>query len=146
MKVALLDVNALLAMVWPNHIHHGLVRNWFNENHKQGWATCPLTQVAFVRLSSNPAFTKEAVSPPEAMRMLQKICQRPHHHFWPASLSAYCDELDRLHLLGHRQVTDAYLLGLAIHHHGRLVSLDQGIRHLLPHNSAWASHLCLLQE
>jgi len=58
MPVSLLDVNVLLALAWPNHVHHPAAHRWFAENHREGWATCPLTQMGFVRTVNQPAVVK----------------------------------------------------------------------------------------
>src|SRR5262249_55806780 len=67
MTVFLLDANALIALAWPAHEAHLRVQQWFARSAKEGWATCPLTQAAFVRIISNPAFSPDAVTPREAL-------------------------------------------------------------------------------
>jgi len=135
-SVALLDVNMLVALAWPTHIHHRQAHAWFRKRRKAGWATCPMTQCAFVRISSNPKILPDAVSPPEAMAMMDRIAAYPHHEFWPDTLPL-SDAARHIALLaGHRQITDAYLLGLAIEHGGRLATLDRGLRALLPQDAA----------
>lgn len=132
MSACLLDLNVLLALAWPNHVHHSPAHDWFRSRAGEGFATCPLTQCGFVRLSSNPAFTPDAVLPVEALELLGRITRLEGHVFWP-------DEIDmaapgavpsRL-LLGHKQVTDAYLLGLTIHNEGSLATFDRGLPALL---------------
>lgn len=75
MKTALLDVNVLLALAWSNHQHHAAAHHWFDETDGRRFATCSLTQLAFIRLSSNPSFTAEAVTPREVASLLRKLCQ-----------------------------------------------------------------------
>lgn len=132
MKPALLDVNLLIALAWPSHVHHAAAHRWFHDHARHGWATCPLTQTAFVRISSNPSVIPEAVPPPEAGEMLARITALEHHRFWPDDLT-WSDLDSRLaaRMLGHRQVTDAYLLALAARHGGRLATLDRGLRALV---------------
>ena len=131
MAVALLDVNVLVALAWPSHIHHADAHRWFAANQSSGWATCPLTQCAFVRISSNSKIIPEAVQPMEALLLLQEVVALEHHVFWPDDLSM-TDPLVAVDLLaGHRQVVDAYLLGLAIHHDGKLATFDKGMAILL---------------
>lgn len=127
MKAYLLDANILLALAWPNHIHHTEVRGWFRDKGADRFCTCPLTQTAFVRISSNPKFTAQAVSPSEALDLLREICALPGHRFWPDDLSLEAAPATVSRLAGHRQVTDAYLLALAISHDGLLATLDRGI-------------------
>jgi toxin-antitoxin system PIN domain toxin len=135
-SVGLLDVNMLIALAWPNHVHHYEANAWFTVNQSKGWATCPLTQSAFIRVSSNPKIIPEAVTPREAIVLLKMIVSMKYHVFWPDDVS-YSDVLVPTELLvGHRQVTDAYLLGLSIHHKGKLVTLDRGVAALLASDSA----------
>ena len=133
MKTCLLDVNAFVALAWPNHIHHAPVMRWFATHHTDGWATCPLTESGFVRVSSNPLATSEAKSPAEALSLLREMVALPGHHFWHDDVSlAKADLVDAAKLHGYRQVTDAHLLSLTIRRGGRLVTFDRGVRHLIP--------------
>lgn len=132
MSVGLLDVNMLLALAWPSHIHHGVAHRWFAANQTAGWATCPMTQCAFVRISSNPRFTEDAEDPIQAAALLEKVVALKHHEFWADDLPFTAGAIPKSLLVGHQQITDAYLLGLAAHHGGRLVTLDQGVSALLP--------------
>jgi len=127
----LLDANVLIALAWPEHEFHEKAGRWFAAHSRTGWATCPFTQAAFVRTLSNPAFSPDALTPENALRVLESNLLLPTHQFWADSLSVP-DALKRIEgrLTGHRQITDAYLLGLAIHHRGRLVTFDRGIRTL----------------
>ena len=128
----LLDVNVLIALMWPAHEAHRRVQEWFRLNSSEGWATCPITQAGFVRIVSNPSFSSDAVQPQEAVNLLESNLKHAHHHFWPDDVSflqAVRPSLERFN--GHKQVTDCYLLGLALHRKGRLVSLDRGILELL---------------
>lgn len=129
---SLLDVNVLAAAVWPSHQFHQTVHAWFAARPKLLWATCAFTQAAFLRLSSNPKVFRDAVGPLEAWRALSVIARHPQHRYW-----AECPGIPELTLwssltlTGHRQITDAYLLALAHHHRGRLVTLDRSIAELL---------------
>lgn len=132
MSVGLLDVNMLIALAWPSHVHHRQAHEWFAANQSNGWATCPLTQCAFVRISSNTKIIPEAVPPKEALALLREVARMERHVFWPDD-APLCDETTPTSLLiSHRQITDAYLLGLAIRNKGRLVTFDRGITALLP--------------
>ena len=119
---ALLDVNVLLALAWPNHQHHAAAHRWFRRESQHGWASCALTQVAFVRLSSNPAFTSAAVPPAAAADLLHRLVQHDAHRYWGALPGMSAARLSRA--AGHRQVTDAYLVQVAVHHRGRLATFD----------------------
>ena len=136
MKVGLLDVNMLIALAWPSHVHHQEAQAWFSRNASAGWATCPLTQCAFVRISSNRKIIPESVTPKEALALLADIVRLKTHTFWPDDISMLDKPVPAGLLGGHRQVTDAYLLGLAIRHGGRLVTLDVGLSELLPQLSS----------
>jgi toxin-antitoxin system PIN domain toxin len=123
----LLDTNVLLALAWPSHALHAAARRWWASLEAARFATCPLTEIAFVRISSNPSFTRDAVLPGEALGLLASVTALPRHAFWPDDLPA-CDGLRRdLLLLGHRQVTDAYLVALATRHEGLLSTFDKGV-------------------
>lgn len=78
MSVGLLDINVLIALAWPAHVHHAPAHDWFLRHHHHGWATCPLTQLRFVRISSNPRIILEAVSPRQALKVLGGSVMRQH--------------------------------------------------------------------
>jgi toxin-antitoxin system PIN domain toxin len=117
--------------MWPAHEAHSRAHHWFARNARQGWATCPFTQAGFVRVISNPAFSPHAVTVQEALALLVSNLMHRDHRFWPDNLPL-SKAAERFRLVGHRQVTDAYLLGLAAHHRGKLATLDQGLCSMLP--------------
>jgi toxin-antitoxin system PIN domain toxin len=129
----LLDVNILLALWVPTQQDHEKVTAWFHAEGSRNWATCPITQAGFVRLASNPALTPDALSVTEALSVLAANLKHPGHVFW-------ADELDLPHALslcgrrlqGYREITDAYLVALAMHRKGRLVTLDRAMTSLFP--------------
>ena len=128
---ALLDVNVLVALAWPNHIHHRAAASWFLQEHPQGWATCPLTESGFVRVSSNRRVIPDARAPSEAIELLRRLRQQRGHGFWVDDIAiSDCSEVDTTRLSGYRQVTDAHLVALAIRRGGRLVTFDQTIEAL----------------
>jgi uncharacterized protein len=132
MSVSLPDVNVLIALAWPNHVHHSQALNWFKHHHSTGWATCPATQSGFVRIFSNPQITSQSKTPREALAHLRKIVALPHHVFWADDMPFVAgDYLDETKLLSFRQVSDAHLLGIALRHGGRLATLDRGIAALV---------------
>ncbi|HVW34365.1 MAG TPA: TA system VapC family ribonuclease toxin [Acidimicrobiia bacterium] len=127
----LLDVNVLVALAWPTHVHHGPARHWFAGHHGEGWATTPVTEFGFVRVSSNAAAVGAALTPAEALTVLAQIRARPGHRSWADDLSPTdARYVDPVRLVGHRQVTDAHLLALARRHDGRLATLDRGVADL----------------
>ncbi|MCX7015491.1 MAG: VapC toxin family PIN domain ribonuclease [Candidatus Sumerlaeota bacterium] len=132
MSAALLDINVLIALAWPSHVHHAQAHDWFARHAREGWATCPLTQLGFVRISSNPRIIPEAVSPRQALEALRRMVGHEHHVFWPDAIPLDDESFPAALLMGHRQLTDAYLLALAIRKRGRLATVDESIRALLP--------------
>jgi len=141
----LLDVNVLIALLWPPHEAHARAQRWFAQNARHGWATCAMTQAGFVRIVSNPIFSRRAVSPRDAVEVLSGSLQHPAHHFWTEDIGV-TEALAHFgrRLLGHQQITDAYLLGLAIQKKGRLATLDASLSSLLSDQSAARSRLVLL--
>lgn len=131
----LLDVNVLIAMAWPTHRAHEKVQVWLARHAREGWATCPLTQTAFVRILSNPDFSPNALTPGEAVALLQANLGHPAHRFWADEVS-FVQALEFApRLAGHQKVTVAYLLGLAMHKKGKLATMDRAVRALLPDKS-----------
>jgi len=130
-SVALFDVNVLLALVWAAHESHNKVQNWFQQRAKGGWATCPVTQAALVRIVSNPAFSSNAVSANDAISLLKANVAHPSHRFWRDETGfVEAAKPFAARITGHQQITDAYLLGLAVHKKGKLPTLDRGMRFL----------------
>lgn len=131
MRTALLDLNVLTALLWPAHEHHDRAHRWFEARGRARWATAPLTQLGFVRLVSNPAFSRDALAPPAAVALLADNLAHPAHEFWAEELQvpAAVDGLEAS-LRGHQQLTDAYLLALAHHRRGVLATFDRGLRTL----------------
>jgi toxin-antitoxin system PIN domain toxin len=131
--ISLLDVNVLVALSWPSHEHHELARVWFDRHHQEGWATCPLTQSGFVRVSSNRHVLPYAKTPREAISLLKQIVTLPSHVFLPDEISLAASRFVAAERLqGHRQVTDAHLLGIALGHGARLATLDRSVVGLIP--------------
>ena len=126
--VWLLDANLLIALTHAAHIHHSEAHAWFALQPKRRWATCAITQLAFVRLTSNPKVVGGETTPAEALQALAAMVARPAHEYWSdAPEPAHLATLRSPALVGHRQVTDAYLLGLAVHKQQRLATLDRGL-------------------
>jgi uncharacterized protein len=137
MKGYLLDTNVLIALLWPSHAQHDLAVKWFARHRGKGWATCPLTEAGFVRIVSNPAFSRDAVTPREAAGLLAANTAAKDHAFWPDELPfAQAVAFTGARLVGHQQVTDAYLLGLALRRGGVLATLDERIAALTEPKSA----------
>ena len=125
-RIALLDVNVLIALVDPRHVHHEPSHRWFGAHGGHGWATCPLTQNALLRILGNPRYPNSPAGPALVMPLLQGLLGHPAHVFWPDVLSwdaagVFVGD----GLLHHGQITDTYLLALAVHYQGTLVSFDR---------------------
>jgi uncharacterized protein len=123
--VALLDVNALVALAWDSHVHHAAMRTWFAAHGSAGWATCPITESGFVRVSSNPIVLPSAIGVDAARGVLSAMRAHPGHRFLTDDVSM--SDSDVPSIAGYRQVTDAHLLTLARRRDVRLVTFDARI-------------------
>ena len=124
---SLLDVNVLIALLDAAHIHHATAHRWLAREIGQGWATCPITQNGCIRIMSQPGYPGALPSVAVATRLAEAAAD-PAHRFWPDDVNLLEEGAlvwDRV--LGHRQMTDAYLLALAVRHGGRLVTFDRRI-------------------
>lgn len=112
-------------------MHHTVAHRWFRANRNRGWATCPVIESGFVRVSSNRRAIPKACTPGEAIALLRRIRGLPGHVFWADNISPtdpHSTPFERV--VGYRQVTDAHLLALAIRHGGRLVTFDRSLAEL----------------
>jgi toxin-antitoxin system PIN domain toxin len=127
-RIALLDVNVLIALFDPDHVHHDLAHDWFETNRADGWATCPVTENAFLRILSNPAYGAAVTRVASLAEALRTFCASGHHDFWRDDVSLRDATLFDVTLTGgHRHLTDVYLLGLAKKMGGRLATFDRTI-------------------
>lgn len=141
---ALYDVNALLATFDPDHRFHVAVRDWWAINANSGWATCPLTQNGFVRIVSQRGYPGHRPLN-QALEILRVGLAQPGHVFWPDDISITdISVFDHQRIFGPRQITDVYLLGLAVKHEGRLVTFDRSIQ-LAAVRGAESRHLVVLE-
>jgi toxin-antitoxin system PIN domain toxin len=120
----LLDINVLIALADPDHDHHGKAESFFVANHRLGWATCPLTENGFVRIISHPNYPRGSKTTEEARDILRQLCAHAGHRFWPDDISLRAAG----NLPASKHLTDHYLLGLAMHRQGKLVTLDRHIQ------------------
>jgi hypothetical protein len=124
---ALLDINVLLALLDADHVDHQRAQEWISGEIQHGWASCALTQNGFVRIMSQPKYPSP-VSPSEAVERLRRATNTEYHEFWSCSISLLEDRwINASHVHGPRQVTDVYLLALAVEHGGRFVTFDRTI-------------------
>ena len=124
---ALLDVNVLIALLDTDHASHDSTIDWFSKHAREGWASCPITQNGCIRVMSNPSYPNPL--PVQAViEHLAEACRQNVHELWPDEVSLLDpDVVDSTRIHGPRQLTDIYLLALAVQHEGRLVTFDTGI-------------------
>ena len=121
------DISALLALLDEEHEKHNQVSSWFIDNTEGGWSSCPLTQNGYLRIRSQPTYP-HSTSLVEAHEQLLAATSTPYHQFISDDISILNESLVNASLLsGYRQLTDAYLLALAVAHNARLVTLDRRI-------------------
>ena len=124
---ALFDVNLLLALLQPDHLHFERAQKWWEANQQYGWASCPLTENGFVRIISQRTYQKPLLAA-EAVRRLAEQIEATNHLFWSDNLSiADSAVFDPHGILGPNQITDVYLLALAVTNGGRLATLDSAV-------------------
>lgn len=121
----LLDVNVLLALTNPDHVHFARAQAWFAG--VDGWATTPMTEAAFVRLMLNPALAGRHVPAVEVLDVLAKLVKVKGHVFWPDESSWLKPQIDMSVMVGHQQVTDFHLVDLAARHGGKLATFDRAV-------------------
>jgi hypothetical protein len=127
----LLDVNVLIALLEPGHGFFEKAQAWFKSSGKDNWGICPLTEIGFVRITTNPSFNPGPRTHEEAVFILRELANRPGYRYWPLTESwTVLTAPFAARISGHRQVTDAYLLGLAIKENGVLVTFDRGLKYL----------------
>ena len=126
----LLDVNVLLALTWPNHQFHGLAHEWFAAHRDLGWATCTLVELAFVRLSMHPSFTKSPATASQSFAMLEQIrTLGGHHSAHDSGVTIGSDPGTTFSkVVGSKQVNDAYLIQLAYQHGAKLATFDRRLK------------------
>jgi toxin-antitoxin system PIN domain toxin len=130
-SVALLDVNVLIALAWPNHVHHAAARRWFEASSSAGWATTPVTELGFVRVSSNKNVIPVAATPGHALNVLRALCGLPGHEFWADDARLVEPPFPTDRLGTHKQLTDVHLAALANTRKGKLLTFDRGITNAL---------------
>ncbi|MBI3980046.1 MAG: VapC toxin family PIN domain ribonuclease [Chloroflexi bacterium] len=126
MTTYLLDVNLLLALSDPMHVHHEAAHRWFADRGHRSWATCPLTENGFVRIASHPSYPNRPGDVLAVLALLRQLCDAQGHQFWAEDVSIR-EILKPTAVITHAQITDVYLLGLAVRKEGRLATLDQRI-------------------
>jgi toxin-antitoxin system PIN domain toxin len=131
MSCYLLDASVLIPLLWPRHKHQQTVRAWFQKNAAQSFASCSLTQAGFVRLTSSLDVMGEKYSLLEAKELLWAFTNQSAHTFWPTNLSLFEAMAPfEKRMQGSKQITDAYLLGIAISHGGKFATVDRAVKSL----------------
>lgn len=124
----LLDVNLLIALCDADHVHHDRARKWFRTTGPGGWATCPLTENALLRIMGHPDYPGGPGSPAGVLPLLQQLRSHPSHLFLQDTISLADSSLvPNLSGVTPKMLTDLYLLALAVKHHVRLATLDRRI-------------------
>ena len=141
---SLLDVNVIIALLDPDHAFHERAHAWWAANRARGWASCPLTENGVIRIMSHPSYSQAMrFTPGDLIGRLRQFVAGSDHEFWPDSISLRDEnsfDMERIH--SSRQLTDVYLLALAVAHKGRLVTFDQGIPLSCVHH-AKPTNLCV---
>lgn len=124
---ALLDINVLIALLDPDHSLHERARDWFHRHAPSGWASCPITQNGCVRIMSHPAYP-HALSVSSVIERLREATRSPYHEFWADDISLLEPRIaDASRIHGPRQLTDLYLLALAVRRSERFVTFDASV-------------------
>ena len=141
----LVDVNVLLALLWPRHESHHAAQAWFAGPGHRAWATNPLTQLGVLRLLTNPAVTQGAVSAITALNVLNEAVSHKGHEFWPLDkeFQAKFKSLSG-RITGHQQWMDALLLWHATQHDGVLVTFDAPLKALA--GAEFSNHILVLKS
>lgn len=122
----LLDVNVLIALIDPSHVGHDAAHAWFEEDGQHDWATCPITQNGVIRIVGHPKYPNTPGSPAEAAEIMQRLCALDGHHFWSDDVNLIGDDaVDISQIRTAGQVTDTYLLALAVARGGKLATFDR---------------------
>ncbi|MDO8673907.1 MAG: VapC toxin family PIN domain ribonuclease [Dehalococcoidia bacterium] len=126
MTTYLLDVNLLLALSDPMHVHHEVAHEWFADRGHISWATCPIAENGFIRIASHPSYPNRPGDVLAVTAILRQFCELPGHQFSAEDISVLAI-MEPSAIITHAQITDVYLAGLASHKKGRLATLDQHI-------------------
>jgi toxin-antitoxin system PIN domain toxin len=122
----LLDVNVVIALIDPTHVGHDAAHRWFGATGAASWATCPLTENGVIRIVGHPKYPNSAGSPAAVMPIVASLRALPGHVFWADDFSLMDYEaIDPARIATPAQVTDTYLLALAVANKGQLATFDR---------------------
>ena len=120
------DVNVLVSLIDPAHVGHDAAHSWFEDQGRLDWATCPLTQNGVIRIVGHPRYPNTPGSPAVVATMVAQLRDLPGHAFWPDDISLVgAGHIDPARILTSGQVTDSYLLALAVAHDAQLATFDR---------------------
>jgi uncharacterized protein len=138
----LLDVNILMALLDAGHEHHEIAHDWFARIGSAYWATCPITENGVIRIMAQPRYPKGLAQPAAVASHLEKACQQSNHIFWPDDLSLLDSSyVESRKISSHKQVTDTYLLALAVKHGGQFATFDRRLVTTAVKGGAAALHI-----
>jgi uncharacterized protein len=124
----LLDVNLMIALIDPAHVQHERAHLWFEKLGKKAWATCPLTENGVLRIVGHPRYPNSPGTPAAVAELMSRLLALPGHEFWADDVSLLDSQLTHCtRLLQSAQVTDSYILALAVAHRGQLATFDQNL-------------------
>lgn len=128
MTTFLLDVNVLIALIDPAHVGHEAAHRWFEAQGRESWATCPLTENGVIRIVSHPNYPGAPGSPATVVAIVAELRSLAGHIFWPDDISLVgAEHVEAERILTSGQVTDSYLLALAVAHDGHLATFDRRV-------------------
>src|ERR1700722_10736709 len=137
----LLDVNVLIALIDPDHIDHNRANDWFSATASGSWATCPLTENGALRILSSTSYPSPR-SPAAVAASILQLQKIPGHTFWPDDITLLdSTRVDITRLVTTAQVTDSYLLALAVAHHGKFATFDRRLISSAVHTGTHALHV-----
>jgi toxin-antitoxin system PIN domain toxin len=138
----LLDVNVLVALIDPTHVSHEAAHQWFQSEGHRSWATCPMTENGVIRIVGHIKYPNTPGSPAEVAALISQLRALPGHVFWADDISLLDEQWLNAHrVLTSAQVTDSYLLALAVAHGGCLATLDRRLSTSAVRNGAAALHV-----
>jgi toxin-antitoxin system PIN domain toxin len=138
----LLDVNVLIALIDPTHVGHDAAHSWFSTTGGGSWATCPITENGVIRIVGHPNYPNSAGSPAAVAPIIAQLRARPGHVFWRDDLSLMASDLvDVAQIATPAQVTDTYLLALAVANDGRLATFDRRLSPAAVRRGSTALHV-----
>jgi uncharacterized protein len=138
----LLDVNVVIALIDPAHVQHDRAHGWFAANGQEAWASCPMTENGVLRIVGSPRYPNSPGTPAAVAEVLLGLRALPGHAFWPDDLTLLDGRAISLErLLDSAQVTDSYLLAVAVAHGGKLATFDRRMVTSAVVGGAMALHL-----